>query len=195
MKNKILLFALIILIGTQGFSQVSSNKTLPGFWGIDFGSSIIKAKATMATKTGCEMSEASNSEQLVYSGGSFAGNDIYILMLDFYNDKFYTGIVSVKPSSSSILSVYNNIVGNLTAKYSSPGKVIDKYEYPYKKGDEDYETAIKVGKTLIGSVWYFDNATITLSISKDLTIVYFYKQNEIGNIVDKNEKVKKINDL
>lgn len=194
MKSKILVIALI-LINFIAFSQIDSNKTLSGFWGIDFGSSMVKAKSIMNSKSGCEISEASNSNQLVYTGGSFAGNNIYIVSLKFYNDKFYNGVVYVKPSSGSILSVYNGIIENLTTKYSDPDKVIENYEYPYKKGDEDYETAIKVGKALIASRWYFDNSSITISVSKNLSIMYNYIQNEIGNIVDKNENIKKLNDL
>ena len=194
MKNKLLVIALI-LINFNSYSQIDLNKTPSGFWGIDFGSSMFKVKSIMNSKSGCEISEASNSNQLVYTGGSFAGNNIYFLMLEFYNDKFYNGVVSVKPSSGSILSVYNGIIENLTTKYSAPDKAIENYEYPYKKGDEDYETAIKVGKALIASRWNFDNSSITISVSKNLSIVYDYKQNEIGNIVDKNENIKKLNDL
>ena len=194
MKNKILVIALI-LINFIAYSQIDSSKDLSGFWGIEFGSSLQQAKEVMKSKAGCEFYTGSNETQLVYSGGQFAGDDIKALMLEFYNNKFYNATVVVTPSTSNILSAYENMVNNLTAKYSKPDKTLENYEYPYTKGDADYENAIRAGKTQIASRWNFKNAKMQIFISKDLSILYTYTQNEVGDIVDKKKTTNKLNDL
>lgn len=192
---KKIVFLILVLFSFYGFSQ-DTNKTLSGFWGIPFGSSIEQVKGIMKTKTGTSISEESNSNLLIYNNGTFAGKDVDLIGLYFFKGKFYKSVVSLIPSSEArVFALYRELKDNLTDKYFIPNTDIETYDYPYEKGDGHEITALKLDKASIAAFWNFENGEISMVISKSATVSLFYADSELEKQANGVEKEKNNTDL
>lgn len=195
MRN-IFLFIALILLNINVFAQYDSNKTLTGFWGIKFGSSYDEVKSLMNQKQGCVYSAESSTKSLIYSGGKFAGEKIDFLSLSFHNGRFYKAICILNPFSElNIFTTYEAIKQDMSNKYFDPNNEIEEYIYPYKKGDGHEFTAIRTDKAAFGSIWNFDNESITMLIDNQLRIALFYDNEKVKRVVDELYKKKAVTDL
>lgn len=190
---KKLILILFVLFFATGYSQTN---VLSGFWGIDFGSSVAQAKSILDSKKGSTYSNESTKDKLIYTGGTFAGEDISLILANFYKGKFYYGLVSINPSSESqLISTYEGLKESLSGKYFEPQNTVEKFDYPFERGDGHEITAIKSEKASFYSMWTFDNATILLIISKDAKIALFYTETATEKIIKEIEAGKNKNDL
>lgn len=187
----------LLLISLMFTGLTLSSQELTGFWGLKFGSSISQAENYMATKPGCVLGPVDGKDDLLmYKGGTFAGKDIDFIALQFYKGAFYSGVVFLTPATEErAIPIYKELKADLTAKYSAPQKDYENYKYPYEKGDGHELTAIKLEKLKLTSLWFFDNASITLSISKDLQPALFYSETKMQTAVSEAAKTKEANDL
>lgn len=177
------------------FAQVADSKpVLEGFWGIKFGSSQEEVRNIMLTKQGFKYnSNLSTNDRLIFGEGKFAGNYAENLAFVFVDNKFYTSILILKPSSSSkILDFYQEIVDGITKKYFIPDAVTEEYLEPYKKDDGFFETAIKLGKTNIRTRWLLknpitkdDDSFISVKVDDDMKIYLGYMD---GYLMYHNDK-------
>lgn len=195
MRN-LFLFIALILLNINVFAQYDSNKKLTGFWGIKFGSSYNEVKSLMNQKQGCVYNPESSSKSLIYSDGKFAGEKIDFLSLSFHNGKFYKAICILNPfSESTLFTTYESIKQDLSNKYFDPNNEIEEYIYPYKKGDGNELTAIKTDKAAFGSIWNFNNESITMLIDNKLRIALFYDNDNVKRVVEELYKKEVVNDL
>jgi hypothetical protein len=199
MKN--LLLSLMLILPTLCYGQ-----TLEGFLGIKFGLSADSIKKVMLLKPGCKFDQDnSKKDLLVFKGITFAGREVQFVSFEFVNNKFYTGatVTTPSPNDFKILNLYKDIRSDLNTKYFNASKTVETYDSPYKKGDGNTETAIKLGKTNITSYWYFKNPksnrkdivnSIVLSITYKMTIKIVYQDGVLNNEAVEMSKKKNVQD-
>ncbi len=194
---KTILCSLLMAVSTLCYSQ-----NLDGFLGFKFGTSADSIKKGMLIRPGCKIDqENSNKNLLVFKGVTFAGRDAQFISFEFVNDKFYMGTVVLNaPSEFKIVSLYNDIRSELGTKYFAASKTVETYDLPYKKGDGNTETAIKLGKVNFSSYWYFKNPksarkdvvnSIFLTITFKMNIKIVYQDGVLYN--EAQEMLKKKN--
>lgn len=94
-----------------------------------------------------------------------------------------------------MFTTYETIRQDLSNKYFDPNRDIEKYIYPYKKGDGHELTAIRTDKAAFGSIWNFDNESITMLIDNKLRIALFYDNDNVKRAVEVLDKKIDVNDL
>ena len=77
---------------------------------------------------------------------------------------------------------YIIIVSGVIGKYGKPSGVEEKYITPYAQGDRFKITAIKNGKALFETSWYFKDVFISESITDDLSILIIYSNPDSTSI-------------
>lgn len=199
MKNKILLFAMILLVSIPiySFAQYKIDMEITGFWGVPFKSTKEQVKKLMAEKKDCVFGAFdSETNTFVYMGGSFNGYKVDCAGLTFYNDSFYYGLVLLKSTSETfVITNYKTLKRDLTTKYTLPTIDIENYKFPFKKGDSEQVEAIRLEKADFQTHWHFTHAKIILKIDKNLTISVAYFDDMIKDIVDSIEKKDNSKDL
>ncbi len=173
----------------------SSIRSIDGFWGIKFGSTKTIAKSIMQEKGLTIASE--KSDYIVYTGGRWSGEKIKELYLEFIEGKFYKGIVVIDITNEGfVFSTYNSIKKKIDDKYFNTYRSIEKYDYPFEKGDGHEITAIRSGKANIVSNWKMDNDTsITVLIPDDLNTTIYYTDLSLERIANNKKLEKESKDL
>jgi hypothetical protein len=100
--------------------EVSSSEPLPNFFGIRWGASREEAHAKMEQKGLIHDDGYSEGPNLAYHGGSLAGWDAKMWLLQFGNDKLHTGKVVIAPSSGDLADAFNDVNEWLQSKYGAP---------------------------------------------------------------------------
>lgn len=194
---KTILCSLLMALSTLCYGQ-----GLEGFFGFKFGTSMDSIKKGMLLKPGCKIDfESSTKDVLFFKGITFAGREVQLISFEFANDKFHTGNVILKPQvENKVIELYNDIKADLTQKYSSSSKTVETYDSPYKKGDGNTETAIRLGKAHFSSTWIFKNQkpdkknfqnSISLAITFKMNVQITYQDGVLFN--DAQELKKKRN--
>jgi hypothetical protein len=75
---------------------------------------------------------------------------------------------------------YHQMVDLLTKKYGPPSREGENYDSPYERGDGYEQTAVRVGKAHITSIWLTDTdetdkGGLWITISKKLTVNVHYE--------------------
>jgi hypothetical protein len=186
-------------------SVLSYNQTLDGFYGFKFGLTYDSIKKAMLAKPGCKIDKENTTKNVLsFKGVSFANRDVQYISFEFTSDQFYIGTVAFKAASDfKIVNLYNDIQSELNAKYYKTTKVTETYNSPYKKGDNQTETAIKLGKTNFSSYWYFKNPkstrkdvqnSIWLNISYKMLVKIVYQDGVLYQQAQELLKKKNIQD-
>jgi hypothetical protein len=186
-------------------STLCCGQGLEGFLGFKFGLSADSIKKVMLSKPGCKIDqENSKKDVLFFKGIPFAGRDVQFISFEFVNNKFYTGTVVLNSTGEfKTVSLYNEVRSELNTKYFNASKTIEAYDSPYKKGDGNTETAIKLGKVNFSSYWYFKNPkssrkdivnSIFLSITYKMVIKIIYQDGVLNNEAIELSKRKNVQD-
>jgi hypothetical protein len=195
MKTKLL--CLLLTLSTFCYSQ-----SLEGFLGFKFGLNADSIKKAMLLKPGCKIDQENSKKNiLIFKGVTFGGRETQFISFEFVNDKFYIGTVMIgSPIEFKTVSLYNDIRSDLNTKYFNASKTVETYDSPYKKGDNNTDVAIKLGKANFSSFWYFKNPksarkdivnSITLSITFKMLVKIVYQDGVLNN--DAQELLKKKN--
>jgi len=191
MKKSIIITVIFLFLGIPLFAQNLGN--LDGFNGIPWGASMKNAKTIMESK---DFTLRHETEKAYAFTGKFAGENVEVIILYFFEDKMYMAVVSYKPEENLAKRKYKKYVDMMTQKYGKPHESVENYIWPYSKGDEFEETAISVNKAIIFSDWVFNNDfNITITISNDLNTLIYYQNNKLSKEADEFEKAQNINDL
>ena len=156
-----------------------SNKIKPQkldrFFGMKFRSNIDSIKNAMLSKPECKLiPNFSNQNMLSFSHVKFAGKDVVFMAFKFFNKKFFSGVVLIRPSfEGDIINLYNNIRDELNEKYFKSEINQESYEYPFSKDIGNSIEAIKLHKATFLTIWMFasqtekneDNNGISLTIT------------------------------
>ena len=197
MKTKLL--SLFLTLSTFCFSQ-----GLEGFLGFKFGLNADSIKKAMLLKPGCKIDQDSKKNILIFKGVSFAGRETQFISFEFVNDKFFMATVMISsPIEFKTVALYNDIRSDLNTKYFPASKTVETYELPYKKGDNNSDVAIKLGKANFSSYWYFKNPksarkdiqnSISLTITFKMLIKIVYQDGVLNNEDQELLKRKNIQD-
>jgi len=128
--------------------MANAQKSLEGFWGLDFYSSSAAVKQIIKARTGKLPDENSGPTAIGYKNCYFGGHKTYFVELMFNNDKLYGGDIILTPERSDLLNVYNNIVASIATKYNAPHK-----ENCYYSAVTQPEMQYDFGTGAISAVW------------------------------------------
>lgn len=155
---------LVVIFILFSISMIAAE-SLPGFWGISWGSSSDEIEKAMIEK-GYQVRYKTPTGML-YENISFAGRTGTIAFL-FRDLKFITGTFMFEPAIRNVYQSYQSLKGSLIEKYGTPQQDTEIYTPPYGKGDGYTETAISLNYLKLNSYWIFDDGNnILLSISKN----------------------------
>lgn len=87
-------------------------------------------------------------------------------------------------ASKSYFDEYVHLGLDLEKKYGKPWTEIQKYEYPYRKGDGFRDTAIQLEKAHFATIWSKDANYLELSIDKNLSVILNYLTNDFSSYMD-----------
>ena len=148
--KKLSVLALAIFCLTISVSAIP----LQGFLGISFGASKDEAKVIMSER-GYKTPEASGNT-LAWENSPFAGRN-GLIILGFFKDQFFTGLVRIKADSGKALELYYSITSDMAFRYGKADIEREEYKSPYTKGDGHEETALFSNAATIYRKWNFDN--------------------------------------
>ena len=77
-------------------------------------------------------------------------------------------------SWSSIKGKSDDIIGLFEKRFGKPGKIIHRYEYPYKEGDGHELIALRLGKLRYAGYFYVGGYMISISLTKECDIIICY---------------------
>lgn len=109
MKHSCLLLCLAFC--TSAFAESPT-----GFAEIPFGTPLKEAQAKLASREGLKAEDA-NANRLVFSGGTFAGQQVSRWTLVFAADKLASGSILIEKVKKP---VYDDLKAQLTKKYGKP---------------------------------------------------------------------------
>ena len=91
--------------------------------------------------------------------------------------------------------VFTEIAGETQIRYGVPREVIERYRFPYEKGDSREDEALRDGKATIRRVWVSKSGDrLTLEMDHTAAVVLTYESPEWAALVAKR-KAKKASDL
>ena len=115
--------------------------------------------------------------------GTIAGNHALIDAL-FDDQGLLFKILITLDTIPDYFNTYLGLVVDLQKKYGLPWAEIQKYQYPYTKGDGFRDTAIKLEKAFFGTTWAKEANYLELYIDKRLSIILDYKTHDFSCYLD-----------
>ena len=170
----------VVFLTVFGFYGQAQNTSLDGFLKSNWGQSMAEVKANNSAK-GYKYSVEFGST-LLATDANFAGASNCMIIWSFTSDKLYEGIVIITPYlTAKAMSDYDSMKAKISVKYGE-GMTYESYDYPYVVGDGYWETAFKLGKGHLSSVWNFeDGNSISMELinNDDLTTKIKYQSTEL----------------
>ena len=176
-------FLIHTLGATTGLAQETS---LSGILDIAFGSTKAEAQTTILLKGDMTFDPIhSDGDNLVYDGGTLAGQDVGFWVLGFVDNQMHTGKAIIQPSQEHLLDAYDELLAVLTATYGEPTRQAAYFDDPYEMGDGFETYAISFGKGHFAALWKFSDGdnenALSISINKDLYIPIVFQS---GRLID-----------
>jgi hypothetical protein len=175
--------------------EKDSTPNVDSFLGIKFGSSVSTVKQALSKRPGAKFDlKGSTKDALVYDGITVAGKNTSYVTFFIYKGQLDGGVAFFSTSlEAKIIDLYEEIKSDLNSKYYITKDDCKSFKYPYKDGDGQETTAIKLGKAEYISRWIFPQEdgtknTISLGIDEDLTIHLIYNY---GKLYDEEKKETK----
>jgi len=183
-------------LSLSGLDKLNANREFQnGLLNIDWGTTSQISKQLLLERENVSYTEEKD-EVLSFIGGTLAGFEVGMWMLFFNNDKLYEARMGIDISlEAQAISTYNEIKSLLKKKYGYPDVDVEKYSYPYEKGDGHDETAIKLGKATIGANWELEKTTIEIRIMSSLDIMLRYTSNKLSKEAEEKIEQKKIDEF
>lgn len=148
MKNKLLLLFIIPL-----FAIAQQKAPIDNYAGIKLGSTPDVVKQALIAKGAIFNSTASRKDTYFFSNVAFNDHQASMLLIKFYNNKFYQATLIFPPSiDDSLLNQYQGIIKELNIMYGD-GSVHTDFEAPYHQGDGNEIYAIKNNKASYFTTW------------------------------------------
>ena len=183
----LLAFLVGFLIHAVGAGTGLAQETsLSGILDIAFGSTKAEAQTTILLKGDMTLDPIhSDADNLVYDGGTLAGQDVGFWVLGFVDNQMHTGKAIVQPSQEHLLDAYHELLAVLTATYGEPTMQAAHFDDPYEMGDGFETYAISFGKGHFAALWKFSDGdnenALSISINKDLYIPIVFQS---GRLID-----------
>lgn len=153
--KKIILFILTII-------TINVNaQELNGFMGIPFGSSNEEIKKTFLSKNPTAKIYTDKPTTLTFTDFTFGGRKAAAVIFGLTDDsKMHTAVVLLENNNGDdyVFELYDNVVTDINQKYHYSDVTNEIWKYPYDKSDKFNHgvTAVKTGKCVLQSMWYFD---------------------------------------
>ena len=149
----IIIITLLIITSVKG-------QELTGFMGIPFGSTKSEIKTKFLAKNPNAKIYTDEVRTLTFTDFNFAGKKAMAVVFGL-NEKsqMHTAVVLLETErDDDVFELYDNIVNEINDKYHYRDVDNEIWRYPFEKSDKyDYGvTAIKSGKCVLQSIWYFD---------------------------------------
>lgn len=182
--NKLLLTLLLLF----PISVLSQDIHIAGMLGLNFGLS--KEDVIIKMKSKGYSLKPEKKDYLSFNNVKFGAFENCIVAFYFINNKFYQGLVLVAPSlEAKVLDLYKDINNELSKKYGK-GEAINKFQEPYKEGDGQEVSAIKLDKATYYTFWTTDAiGTIRTTVSPALFVIITYQDKNLIEQV-KSEQTK-----
>jgi hypothetical protein len=174
--------------------NAQSTPAIDGFMGSDFGMTITQVKAVNADKN---YDYLDGYEGLVVTKQSFAGfTDCSLIWSFTESGKLFQGKVLTSPDlEAQAMSLYDKITAAISRKYGE-GARLERYDYPYEKGDGHWQTAFRLGKGHLMTYWKDENDnTITVELDEDFYIKVTYQDAKLIEVAIAEQNNKNDEDL
>lgn len=154
MKNLIILITIIL------FNLSTNGQELTGFMGIPFGTSREEIKKTFLSKNPNSKIYTDKPGTLTLTDFTFGGRKALAVVFGLNDqNQMHTAIVLLENNNDDdVFELYDNVVTDINNKYHYRDVNNEVWRYPYTITDKyTYGvSAIKMGKCLYQSMWYFD---------------------------------------
>ena len=166
-----------------GLAQETSLSGIPH---IAFGSTRAEAQTSILLQGGMTFDPIhSDGNNLVYDGGTLAGQNVGFWVLGFVDNQMHTGKAIIQPGKENLLETFNQLLAALTAIYGEPAMQTAHFDDPYELGDGFETYAISFGKGHFAALWKFSDGdnenALSISIDKDLYIPIVFQS---GRLID-----------
>lgn len=157
---------------------------LPGFQGVKWGDSIDTAREKISNLKEFTFSpEQSDKESLFYTGGELGNQKISVMGLFFSDEGFFKSVIYFKGDENKMFSQYKEIQDLLNRKYGKPADDKRVFFNPYEEGDGYEKQAVRLGKAVIFSLWWFkeegkpesEKSGLLLEIKDSLAVALSYE--------------------
>lgn len=157
---------------------LSQDNHISGMLGLNFGLSKEDVIVKMASKGYSLRPE--KKDYLSFNNVKFGAFEYCNVAFYFINNKFYQGLILVAPNlDAQILDLYKDINNELSKKYGK-GEAINKFEEPYKEGDGQEVSAIKLDKAKYYTFWTADKiGSIKTTVSPALFVSITYQDKSL----------------
>ena len=176
-----------LLVHMTGAVPALAQEThLSGMLDIAFGASKTEAHQSILLKGDMTFDPRhSDADNLVYDGGSFAGQNVGFWVFGFVDDQMHTSKAIVQPARENLLAAYHELLAAFTDAYGEPTRQVARFDDPYELGDGFETYAISFGKGHFGALWKFSDGdnenAISISVDKDLYIPIVFQS---GRLID-----------
>lgn len=162
------------------------KKSLDGFWGMTFGSSMAECKKNILAKEGATIDNKNSSETvLIIDGAIFGGRKTDFISLEFITNKLHTARVFYpKTLEAKVEELYSEIKSEINSKYYTTKVDFRNFKSPYRDGDGYDTQAIRLGKGTVAAFWKFKRSDefenlISLEIKEDLIVSLSYQDGKL----------------
>lgn len=184
-----------VILALASFVIYAQNTpSIDGFMGSAWGMSTSQVKQINADKN-YEYSDGFKG--LVVMGQKFAGFTNCSLIWSFTeSDKLFQGkVLTSADLDAQSMALFDRIADAISRKYGE-GARIERYDYPYEKGDGHWITAFSVGKGHLFTYWKDENDnTITMELDEDFYIKVTYQSSELIDVAIAEQNRKNDADL
>jgi hypothetical protein len=168
-----LAFSAVILCPASGASAQTPIRFADVPWGAP--SSVAKAQVRAS---GFTLDSVDKDGDLTFHG-TVVGRKAIGVILFTPDGKTVKARVSIVTPDDEARQVYATTVEALSRKYGEPYGNLEEFEYPYEKDDGHEETAIKMGKATIATLWRSPTdeggTGVAVQISKQLNVEIIYE--------------------
>jgi hypothetical protein len=179
----------VLLLPTHGFGQTQPPYR---FYDLPFGTPLASVEARLKSEytivlreTGTEFSDVFVARGMV---GEFDGRATFF----FCDGALCRVALSVESEKSRFYRSYLQMKAALVERYGPPQADVERYSYPFEKGDGRAETAIASGRAELLALWKPDSEgnTLSTSLEKNGLIIVLYETPKADE-VHENERQRR----
>lgn len=196
----------LILSSFISFGSFSQSNTMTSVLGIELGSSKSQVRDLLMSKQPECKVYSTTDVSMTFENVKWGAYKTYLVIFQFSEDKLHTAMIFLEPDHcQNVFTLYDDVCEILSERYFTTDKKIERYSYPYERGDKyKYtESMVKNGKVTMQSFWTFntrntpendDDNNIKVAVSDDCLVIVTYQDGVLIKEAVAKKKQKESND-
>jgi hypothetical protein len=173
---------ILILFLLPCFLLAQGKKSIDGFMDIPFGSDSATVKAAVLTKGGIKNDTLTEKDMLGFSNFALSQRPVRYFFVKFVDNKAFDADFYFLRSDDLVLSLYNNLVTDITSIYGKPAQIKNFNEL----SNTSKLRKIRSGNIKIETIWQSKNKnTISIEIKSEdpvLIVILSYQDSDLFDL-------------